>query len=437
MLTTIKKYLPAPFKRALLPVKQKTVDNWYKTWLFYKMCKKHQHLLAQIKDKKCIRVVFLAIHKSVWKVDPVFKKMLAHQHFDPVVLICPFTASSEERMWNEMHQALEYFKAKEYPVVSSFNHDKGEWLKLEELNPDIVFFTNPHNLTRKEYYEDAYLNYLSCYIPYHHEVVSYGSNIDQYNQNFHNAMWKIFASHKASYELFLNYSVSKGMNVIVTGYPAMETILEKMEKNTYNYVWKSKDSRIKIIWAPHHTIDMPELPFSNFLEYSDNFRRLAEEYKSRIVWAFKPHPLLREKLYKHISWGKKRTDEYYEFWNSNEYTQLEEGEYEDLFCSSNALIHDSGSFLAEYLYLKKPVAYMMAKKNNQNYFTDFGLKALSSCVVINDFIGVVNFVDNLILDKYHIINKHKEFIQEEISIYFHDSCPSSVILDTLNKTLNP
>ena len=34
-------------------------------------------------------------------------------------------------------------------------------------------------------------------------------------------------------------------------------------------------------------------------------------------------------------------------------TQLETGDYLDLFCTSDALIHDCSSFLVEYLYLNK------------------------------------------------------------------------------------
>lgn len=56
-------------------------SNFYKKYLFKKMQKKHKQLIEQIKGKEKIKVVFLAIHKSVWKVDPVFKKMLDDPYF--------------------------------------------------------------------------------------------------------------------------------------------------------------------------------------------------------------------------------------------------------------------------------------------------------------------------------------------------------------------
>src|SRR5690554_6749279 len=192
MLQKILKKLPAPIKDILRLLKQKTYDRWYKKRLFKLMQIKHSELLKEVKGKDKIKVVFLAIHKSVWKVDTVFQKMLKDPFFEPEILVCPYTPYGEERMLEDLKQTYSYFIDKGYPVRKSLKED-GSWYKLDEIKPDIVFFTNPHDLTRKEYYEDAYFNYLSCYVPYHHEVVT---NVEQYNQGFHVAQWRIFASHE-------------------------------------------------------------------------------------------------------------------------------------------------------------------------------------------------------------------------------------------------
>src|SRR5699024_6494443 len=147
--------------------KQKTYDQWYKKRLFKKMQVKHAELIEQVKGKQKIKVVFLAIHESIWKVDPVFRKMLEDPFFEPEILVCPYTVYGEERMLEDMQQAYNYYISKGYPVRKAREED-GSWVNLSDIKPDIVFFTNPHNVTRKEYYEDAYLNYLSCYVPYHH-----------------------------------------------------------------------------------------------------------------------------------------------------------------------------------------------------------------------------------------------------------------------------
>lgn len=436
MLQVFKRILPKPVKKVLIVVKQKTYDQWQKKRLFKRMQVKHAELLQQLKGKKKIKVVFLAIHKSVWKVDPVFQKMLKDPFFEPEILVCPYTPYGEERMLEDLKQTYSYFIDKGYPVRKSLKED-GLWYTLDEIKPDIVFFTNPHDLTRNEYYEDAYLNYLSCYVPYHHEVGSYGSNIGQYNQKIHNALWYIFASHKASYELFAKTSAAKASNVIVTGYPAMEELLNKEKENNYRDAWKSSsDGRLRVIWAPHHTISDPNLPYSNFIEYASEFQDLALKYKSKVIWAFKPHPILKSKLYLHSDWGKVKTDLFYSFWAEQPFSQLEEGEYFDLFLSSDIMIHDSGSFLAEYLYLRKPVMYLLSEKNHNSYYSDFGIKALESCEIGKCFDDVKKFIDKSLLGKAKIKLEQQQFISDEIDPYFKNTMPSEVIISTLKRKLH-
>lgn len=435
--SSIKKIIPKFVIKALRYLKEKLYDNAKKKFIFLKMRKKHKYLLNEIKGKEKVKIIFLVIRRSVWKVDPVFKKMLADPFFEPLILVIPDTTYNEELMWEEMNETFKYFEAKGYPTEFAYKEESNKWTALHEMKPDIIFFTDPHNLTRKEYYEDAYLNYLSCYVPYHHEVGSYGSNIGQYNQKIHNALWYIFSSHKASYELFAKTSAAKASNVIVTGYPAMEELLNKEKENNYRDAWKSSsDGRLRVIWAPHHTISDPNLPYSNFIEYASEFQDLALKYKSKVIWAFKPHPILKSKLYLHSDWGKVKTDLFYSFWAEQPFSQLEEGEYFDLFLSSDIMIHDSGSFLAEYLYLRKPVMYLLSEKNHNSYYSDFGIKALESCEIGKCFDDVKKFIDKSLLGKAKIKLEQQQFISDEIDPYFKNTMPSEVIISTLKRKLH-
>lgn len=56
--------------------------------------------------------------------------------------------------------------------------------------------------------------------------------------------------------------------------------------------------------------------------------------------------------------------------------QLEETDYVNLFLTSDALIHDCGSFTAEYLMTGKPVMYL-AKEHHDDTLNDFGIAAYS------------------------------------------------------------
>lgn len=429
MLKVIKRILPKPVKKILITTKTKTYDQWQKKRLFEHMQLKHAELLQQAKGKEKIKVVFLVIHKSIWKVDSVFQKMLKDPLFEPEILVCPYTPYGEERMLEDMSLAYDYFKEKGYPVQKSLNND-GSWIKLEVLKPDLVFFTNPHDLTRKEYYEDAYLNYLSCYVPYHHEVVN---NIEQFDQVFHVAQWKIFSTHQESLYLSRIISKAKGSNVIVTGYPAMEGFINRLEINSYKNAWKSNDGRLRVIWAPHHSIELnKDVPYSNFLKYSNFFKKIAKKYSNKIVWSFKPHPMLKEKLYDHPDWGITNTDSYYKHWETQEYSQLDEGEYTDLFLSSSAMIHDSGSFLAEYLYMKKPVMYLLADLNLRQHYSNFGISALSSCVQGKSEQDIGKFIEELI-DGKMLKKEHEVFLNDYVLPYFEEEKPSDRIINFLSR----
>lgn len=405
----------------------------YKKYHINKIQKLHTNSLQNLQEKETIKVIFLVIHKSVWKVDSIFTHMLHDPYFEPIVLICPYTPYGEVRMQQDMDESYDYFNQKGYPVLSSYDEANDSWITLDVLKPDIVFFTNPHNLTKKEYYHDAYSNYLSCYVPYFYLITTHDNDQAIYNQLFHNMMWKIFLPHKEAFHQTKKIALNKGANAIVTGYPFSENLLDH---NSILSVWKHQEKdKIKIIYAPHHTIDDDkELNLSTFLKYSEFFRKISSELQDTTQWCFKPHPILKEKLYLHHDWGTNRTNEYYEYWQNGSNTQLEDGEYIDLFKQSNCMIHDSGSFLVEYLFTSNPVLYLMTDKTKAN-LNKFGLKALDSCAQAYSENDIINFINQLF--EFPCINKNQKnkFIKKHINDFFDEEMPSEKIISFIKQSI--
>ena len=433
MLKPIKQNLPEFIKQPLKKIKLGTYDRIRKKQLVMHMAKKHGGLINDIKSKEKVKVVFLVLHKSVWKVDTVFRRMLDDPYFEPEILVCPFVAYGEDQMLEEMAQAYEYFKSKGYPVKKSLKED-GSWLKLSELEPDIVFFTNPHNLTRKEYYELAYENYLSCYVPYFYLTTTHGGDRSIYNHLFHNAMWKIYMPHDYSIKRAFEVAENKARNCTLTGYPFCEELF-KVTSSAHSS-WKYQDKKKKkIIFAPHHTIEPGELELSNFLAVADMFTELAVKFEDSVQWAFKPHPILKMKLYLNSLWGKDRTNAYYDFWKNRSNTQLEEGEYVDLFIQSDAIIHDCGSFLVEYLLVEKPCAYLNIAGDLQlKSINEFGHLAMESYRIINKSSDVEGFVLDVI-SGINITSSHRDFIKSEIIPLFVQLKPSEMILKDIKASI--
>jgi len=390
---------------------------------------KHARLLTEKQQQSKIKVVFLVLLESVWKLDSVFQAMLDDPLFDSVVLVCPCVSFQHEEMLAELASTYCYIQQKGYPVINSYIQETDSWVDLQALAPDLIFFTNPHGITRPEYYDLAYMNYLSCYVPYDHQVSQYKDNQDQYNQYFHNAMWQIFVPHVESKDIFTQTAATQGANVVVTGYPACEPYVEIVPPA--KSAWKPQDKKkARFIWAPHHTIDSPELPYSNFLQYADLFQQLAQQYSDEVQWAFKPHPMLKSKLDEYAGWGKEKADGYYAFWENQPNTQFEDGEYQDLFIESDAMIHDCGSFLAEYLYLKKPVLYLVATANIKNYLNPFGVKAFDACEHAYTKEEIINFIDTFSTISMEKVNV---FYQNQIAPYFEADKPSAKIIANIKQ----
>lgn len=389
-------------------------DNVYnKEYLVKFMSKKHKLFIDNLKDKNKIKVVFLAIHRSIWKVDKIFKEMLINPYFEPIILICPHIVYGDERMWEDMQNSIEYFKEKGYPFVSSYNQEENRWVTLKEIQPDIVFFTNPHSLTKEEYYQNAFLNYLSCYAGYGILTANYNSGQSQYNQIFHNTMWKIFVQNKDMLDGYKRLSSLSNKNIHLV----IDNIIEVIRnKSIAKIVWKNYFTHKKVIWAPHHTIIKNfEAQLSTFLIYADFMRELALKTKDTITWAFKPHPILKPKLYNHPKWGIEKTDEYYKFWQDSSNTQLEDGEYIELFKQSDALINDSASFLVEYIFTNNPMLYLMTDYTKDN-LNKFGNKCLNLVEQAFNKDDIKSFLDLILENKFKESKKINKFIQD----YFND-----------------
>lgn len=396
----IKKVLPESVK-----------ENLRSTMLFIKIIQVHfyhQHALKKVSKKDKIKVVFFLIHDSVWKCETIYYLMKKDNRFEPIVIVCPYILYGEEIMLRDMNQAFSSFEAKGYNVLKSYNETTNKWMDVKkEINPDIIFFTNPHHLTKEEYYITNYTDCLTCYVPYGFK----NSYLHQfhYNGQTQNLVWKFFLETEIHKKLSKQYAQNKGINTLVTGYPGLDVFFSQDYQPVD--VWKIKNKKIKrIIWAPHHTIPWigETLNYATFLKYADFMLEIAEIYKEKIQIAFKPHPLLRAKLSKEHIWGKEKTDDYYNKWEKNPNGQLHEGEYIDLFLTSDGMIHDSSSFVIEYLYTNKPVMFLINDDKITDRFNEIGKLALSKLYHGKSSDDIMAFVENVVINSND--SKHDERI---------------------------
>lgn len=405
----------------------------YNRYLILRAPHKHRKALQIVRAKDQVIVAFFLTHESVWKYDELYKLMLAHPRFEPLLFVCPVVNFGRENMLSEMNKTYQSFVKKGYLVTKTYDEVIDEYLDIKKFfSPDLVFYTNPYQgLQDYRYYIKQFSNTLTCYVPYAIMTTNYELF---YNTDFHNLVWKIFSETRIHQQIAIERQLNQGRNNVVTGYPGFDPIL--LRKNADNLVWKNKNQELKkLIWAPHHS--MQELnQVSNFLEYCDVFLELATVYKHKIQIAFKPHPLLQIKLEQDPNWGMEKTTAYFKKWNNLENGQLENGDYIDLFLTSDALIHDCGSFMAEYLITGKPSLFMIRKESIMEQWSTFGKLAIDVHYQSRSKKQLIDFIENVVLREKDEMKDIRTKFMENILLNENKQIASEKILQFLEKELS-
>lgn len=376
-------------------------------------------------------MVFFATYSSSWKYDYVYEAFFKHPRFNPIILICPVITYGKEYMLERMSECLELFNKKGYQTILSYNSDKNEYIDIKkDIDADIIFYTNPYKgLIHDRYYIDKFYEYITCYVPY---AFDNSSGDHATNIPFLNVVSKLYVETSEHQLHHIRNSRNKGENTIVTGYPGIESFIDKSRKIDSTGLWKCSDNKKKIIWAPHHTFDPVGVVFySCFLMYYQTMIDLAKKYNNEIQIAFKPHPLLRVKL--ENFWGKCRTEEYYNTWSNLPNTTLVEGDYVDLFLTSDAMIHDSGSFLIEYLYVNKPVIRTHNGIDTSTILNSFAQRCIEQAYYqAYNADDIEKFIQNVIHGVDDIKIQREKFIENYLSIPGGNSPSQNIVDDLIN-----
>lgn len=343
----IGKFFYVHFRRILLAVKFRAD---------FAMCSHMtKRKVRDICGKEKLDVVFLPVNLSMWKYDEIFRLMLSHPRFSPRIIFAPqigLSAFERERSLSEMR---ERFAAEGFPVTEFDPEQECRENFVARQNPDIIFITQGYGgfLFAPKDFPHA----LVCYTPYSFTTSSCKSTL---NLPILNLAWKLFFSSQAHLDEARKLMRNRARNVFVSGHTNADLFLAEGRVPVDEWKLPPDCSRKRIIYAPHWTVNPQSLlPYATFLENGETILELAQKFSNRTQWVFKPHPWLHRELCRLPGWGKERADAYYEAWRRLPNATVAEGDYIDLFLTSDAMIHDCGSFRAEYFYTKKPVMYLV------------------------------------------------------------------------------
>lgn len=369
--------------------------------------------VRKVRKKSVINVLFVLNELGSWKTESLYKKMKDHPRFNVRLLLIPAKETP-----NALVLLKQYLQQKGYEYEDIDKNDK-QW--KDKFDSDIIFYQKPYDgVIDDKYFFTYHSKPLFCLVLYCFRNRNY-PKIKQIR--FIRFIWQFYADNQKVIEESVPVFSTRAKNYINTGTPIMDDLL--LDKSYFDDPWKNCGVKKRIIYAPHHTIESDIYEYATFLDYCDFMLEMAEKYQDKVQWAFKPHPVLKEKLYK--VWGVEKTNEYYNKWESLSYCQFSSGEYMGLFKYSDAMIHDCGSFKLEYLYTGNPVMFLM--KNDpvfdySNWQTEQSLNLHYKAYNQKD---IEFFILNVINGEDSLKDKRRKFVNDYLTPPYNKTACQNII----------
>jgi hypothetical protein len=368
----------------------------WKQIVFARYRKKEQLVAQKIKLGKKITVVFLVREVSKWNATTVYRRMLENPLFDVFIAltIIKDQYTTETERIEELEKSKSFFKNLDMKSVVLYDPKSDSESCLSGYHPDLIFYDQPWSL-KNDYALKKTSNFaLSAYIPYSLEIANTAEA--NFNTEFQNLLWMYFAPNKFVDTLFRKGYLGRSMRSFISGYPKLDAYLDKTTKN----------SKKKIIFAPHHSLENNSgLQYATFLWSGALILELAKKH-SDYEWVFKPHPRLRSALVTNSVMTRVEADEYYSSWSTLPNTSVYDGgEYLELFKSSDAMITDCVSFLAEYLPSENPILHLInAKSIGYNSLGSQIIKDYYKATNVNEFLA---HFDKVVINEEDVLKEKR------------------------------
>ncbi len=346
-----------------------------------------------IRGKEKIKIGFVIYEVAQWSGDALYNLFANDERFETTIFLClqVFMADNELVRKDFLH-GVEQFKSHGLNVVALEERD------AEVPEQDVLIYLTPYfntlpislrflNMTPKT---------LTAYIPYSFDIAL--SVNSYYNFDIMRIAWKVFLSSAISLELYKENSTIDLPQGIFSGYPRMDIFFEKDKKFKFEWKMAQPDAK-KIIWAPHWSIrGTSNVRYATF---HWNYKFMYEFAKAHpeTSWVVKPHQALffstvNEKIFPSVEAFK----EYLQAWDDLPNAQVFTGTYyQEIFATSDAMIQDSGSFIAEYQFVNKPMIFLT---RNGEVFNELGNEILKTSYLVDgrNFNAITEAIQKIIIE---------------------------------------
>lgn len=344
-----------------------------------------------------IRVGFFCHSPAIWgKLSPLYRLLNESPDFETLLIACPSRHESFGDMDYHDNGTSDFLQSiEQITPIKGYEETTKRWINLQELSLDYVFFQTPYDQQfPQEFWAETVSSYTKiCYVPYYGSLIYRGDveKITHYKPFFDN-LSMAFLSNPSECEhvssKFPNIRPGKGAHA--TGSPLNDSILQGALEDDGSWNLPRSDSRRRILWTPRWNTSEGNC---HFFEYGNYFLNLAEKRNDDVDFLFRPHPLMLSNL---AATGEMPLEDQtlmIKRYESLPNTSINSsGDYQNVLLTSDILVSDMSSMMAEYFLTGKPIIYT----HRENSFNDFGQRLSEGFYWANDEQELDRILDELI-----------------------------------------
>ena len=379
------------------------------------------------KFHKCqkVKVAFVLYSASMWSCNELYRMMEHDERYEPYVVVAKYTNDSNKYTWPTFKMTTDFFEKENYKYITV--SDKIKFNRGWEAmgSPDVVFYLTPYHTLLPVGINQGYLpsRVITIYIPYSYMLIKAE---EKYDLPAFKYSWRHFCDSEIYKEILISHNSLYSRNTFFVGYPKMDAFFEKRIMDD-EQLWKHGSAKKKIIFAPHHSLKDLTYCSSHFSTFDKNYKfmlELAKKYSDTTTWIYKPHPNLKKTVVMAgVFESEDEYETYLEEWDRLPNAKVvQEGAYVDYFKSSDAMICDSDSFLAEYQFTGKPLLLLTRPEQE---FNDFGMMVqdiLYKCSG-DDTSQIEAFLSDVVIKEKDIMKKmRKNFFNNNLDYYHKNNC---------------
>ena len=358
-----------------------------------------------------MHIVFLTQEFSLW---PSFQSVWeAFQERDDVTcqLVVSYDYETTRIPWTDYNEMVTAYRNNGYPAIPWKEYD------LMKDCPDMVFYMKPYERRRSNPLL-LMIETVKEYVPYT-VFISYcfdvqgGKNLYKffYGMPAFYHMWRIIGYSKFYRDMMAKYGYRNAENVAMLGHPKYDTSYRVAHDDRYlNPSWQAKIAgRPVVLWNSHFSIQ-PNEGVGTFYRWRFVLRDYLLAHPD-LVLLWRPHPIFWELIDQRKVASKEQLVAWIDAFAALPNVILDKsGDYRHAFRTSDAMISDATTFLAEYRPSGKPILFT-PKPDGEFVINPAYVNGLRSALIPQDMVA---FLESVRLGTIQAESEGGSFFEEQV-----------------------